>query len=162
MIKILDIWEEQNWNPSSRKQKSAGLVPAEIIKEMIIKEVFSKFPELVIDGPDIDIQRDEDFCMTYINIIWSSWIPTQINAGTVTFEKIKSGMRVQLNDVVLEDEPEWAKLHLKEVLIRIDEQLDKTKFEFYKKGIDPKQVQSYFKNLSKAQHTVFVQVRFQP
>jgi len=155
MIKVIEAWEEQNWNPSSRKQ-SKGSIPAEIIEEMITKEVFAKFPELVIDGPKVDIERDEQFAMTFIIITWACWIPTQINTGTVTFEKVKSGIRIQLADNVLESEPEWVNLHLKEVLGRIDEQLDKTKFEFYKQGIDPRRVQSYFKYLSKPTQTVFI------
>lgn len=154
MIKIIEVLDEINWNPSVRRQKSQ-FIPSEKLKEQIRKEVFSKFPELVIDGPNVDIQKDEKYNMTFVLIVWSCWIPTQIN-NDITFENVKSGIKMQFTDEILEGNPEWFLLSFEESLDKIEEQLEKMKFEFYKNGIDPKQVQPYFQQLPRTTRIVIV------
>lgn len=144
-INIPELWGESPFNPSSRCQSGGSPIDKKVIAKIIEKEIFSKFPQLVIGNLKIHIMDNLEFDMTEIYIYWSVWMPVGIIGKMVTLEKVPEGIKIQLPREILEDQPEALSLYFKQSLITMKEQMEKIGFEFYKKGIDPASVVPYLR-----------------
>jgi hypothetical protein len=145
---ILDFWDNKTFNPSARHQLKSTIYSKtleQLIAKTIEKEVFSKFPELVAGDIKVDVTDNIEWDMIEIYVSWRVWMPTGFNKNILTLQKVRSIIKIQLSSEMLEDQPDAFKLHFAGALDVMEDQMDKVKFEFYKKGIEPKIVASYLK-----------------
>jgi hypothetical protein len=147
---ILEFWDEKSFNPSSRHQKQIIPNLENVILEKIEKELFSKFPELVAGNVQVEVLDDVQLNMVNMYISWRVWMPTAVKGKIVTLENMKSIIKIQFFTDILENKPvEYFATRFEEALDMMEEQMDKVKFEFYKKGIDTKVVAPYLRKYAK-------------
>ena len=148
---VLDFWDEKAFNPSARYQSKASASLGKIITEKIEKEVFSKFPELVAGDIKVEIIDNIQWDMAEIYVSWRAWMPTGFSGDIVTLENVKAIIKILLTAEVLEEVPETLALKFEQALDVIEDQMDKVKFEFYKRGIDPRLLIPHLKKCNLSQ-----------
>lgn len=141
---ILEVLDEKSFNPSVRHQVKTSTSLEQIITVSVEKEVFSKFPELVAGDITVELADNIRFDMTEIFVGWRVWMLTGFNQNIATLTNVKAIIKIQLSAEML-DKPAIISLHFKEALDIMKEQMDKVKFEFYKKGLEPKIVAPYLR-----------------
>jgi hypothetical protein len=109
------------------------------------EKVFSKFPELVAGEINVEMIDDIQHDMTEIYIGWGVWMPIKTSSNIVTLEKMRAKIKIQLSAEMLEDQPETLALQFNQAFVVMEQQMEKVKFEFYKKGINPRIVAPYLK-----------------
>jgi hypothetical protein len=148
-IEVLsELWDEKAFNPSARHQSKGVPNLEKVITEKVEQEVFSCYPELVAGGIQVDIIDSIHLDMVDIYIKWKVWMPVGIKQNVVTLENVKTIIRMQLSSELLEDDPDAFSIKFGEALDIMEEQMEKVKWEFAKKGIDPNIVAPALKKYS--------------
>jgi len=142
------LWDEKAFNPSVRHQSKVVPNLQKVIAEKVEQDVFSKFPELVAGDIQVDIMDSIHIDMIDIYIRWKVWMPVGIRQDVVTLENVKTIIRMQLSSNLLEDYPDAFSIQFGEALDLMEEQMEKVKWEFAKKGIDPNTVAPALKKYS--------------
>jgi hypothetical protein len=141
---ILEVLDEKSFNPSARHQAKCTNLE-QIITISVEKEVFSKFPDLVAGDIAVELTDNIQIDITEILVSWRVWMLTGFSKNIATLTNVKAIIKIQLSAEMLEDQPDEISLLFKEALDIMKEQMDKVKFEFYKKGLEPKIVAPYLR-----------------
>ena len=145
---LSEFWDEKAFNPSARHQSKGIPNLQKVIVEKVEQDVFSKFPELVTGDIQVDIMDSIHLDTVDIYIKWKVWMPVGIRQDVVTLENVNTIIRMQLPSELLEDYPDAFSAKFGEALDVMEEQMEKVKWEFAKKGIDPNTVAPALKKYS--------------
>lgn len=100
--------------------------------------------------------------MYEIYFSWQVWTPTGANrtgisGNVISLENLREQVKMQISAEMLA-EPEKFSFHFEQALDVIENQLDKTKFEFYKWNVEANQVASYLRRYNLSRSKIIIKI----